>query len=200
MNTLLNHCKKVLGPPPRKLPFERSYLQLHRPDWLMHPQNKDDRLNLIFDNLGTVLQRGIVAWGQIVQANTLMFEPGDQDCPGELLYSSSHPGSVDLNELQDVAQRLYALKGTSPKSDDLRSIADYLTAELVRVYGLEVPSSVSPDFRCGISTTFFARKHLPGGLLTQPILPILVNPKPPHVALPVPAKAWPRELIDWWLQ
>ena len=35
--------------------------------------------------------------------------------------------------------------------------------------------------------------------LCTPLLPIIVNPTKPHVAMPLPGRFWTDELIDWWI-
>lgn len=53
-------------------------------------------------------------WGNIVQANRLMFEVGNDDCPGELVYSIDDSDRIEPLDLQDVANSLRALTGTKP--------------------------------------------------------------------------------------
>jgi len=158
-----------------------------------------DDLNILFRHLNELLSGGVVVWGHIVQANGMLFENGDDDnYPGELVYSLADRNKVGPQYLAHVAERLFSLKGTRPHDPQLAPIARYLTDEMIRVFGLAVPASISPDARCQISTTMFIRKHLPQRRLCCSVLPILVNPRKPFVALPLPARYWPPEFVNWW--
>ncbi|HEX5445823.1 MAG TPA: hypothetical protein VFW87_18495 [Pirellulales bacterium] len=94
--------------------------------------------------------------------------------------------------------QLYSLKGSAPEDPELAPIATYLTDEMIRVFGLPVPKTISPNLPCRIFTTFFVRKHLPLRRLCTPLLPIVANPSEPYVAMPLPARFWPQPLVDGW--
>jgi len=196
----IQECIDNYGPAPRRFSMwdRLTYQRVPKPKWLLaYPS---DRLTIIFDHVNEVFRNGRVVWGHILQANALLFQDGDDDCPGELVYSLDDPRKVSYVHLAQVAYTLHTLKGTIPDDPDLARIAAYLTDERVRVYGLPVPRTISPTTRCQISTTFFVRKHLPERKLCSPLLPIVVNPQKPFVAMPLPEKFWPDELIEWWLQ
>ena len=116
------------------------------------------------------------------------------------MYSLDDSREVDLQELRDSARALYQLKGA--KSDDPRKqeIGDYLANEYIRVFGLPVPESMSPTIPCHISTTYFVRRHLPERRLCSALLPLLVDPEKPHVAMVLPARYWPPEFVDEWVR
>jgi hypothetical protein len=114
------------------------------------------------------------------------------------VYSLFDPMSFDPVHLIKVAKRLSSLKGTQPTHPELLRIADYLTDEMIRVFGLEVPRTLSPELPCKISTTYFVRKHLPKRRLCHPLIPMVVNPVAPFVALPLPSRYWPTSFIEWW--
>ena len=194
----LNSCKTNFGSAPRKFSLwsRLSYLKVQTPDWV--PAYPDEKLGVFFQQLKNVLRDGTVVWGQIIQANGQLFSDGDEDCPGELLYSLEDSRRVDVEYLKGLAHKLYSLKGTTPDHDELAGIADYLTDEMIRVYGLVVPRILSPNLKCHISTTYFIRKYLPEKKLCSTLLPIIVNPTDPMVAVPLPERFWPKELIDWW--
>ena len=198
MIKFLAACRKNFGKAPRSFSFWKrlTYLRIPKPLWLR--ANPSDKLKTLFDHVDDLYSNGVVVWAHVVQANQLMFQAGSENCPGEVVYSLLDPRSIELETLQDVAQSLFSLKGTSPDDPNLFSIADYLTNERIRVFGLDVPSTISPQIPFKISTTFFVRKHLPGGKLSTPILPVIVSKNKPHVVLPLPQKYWPDELIDWW--
>ncbi|EMI54584.1 hypothetical protein RSSM_03950 [Rhodopirellula sallentina SM41] len=90
-----------------------------------------------------------------------------------------------------------SLKGTQPNSNQERHIADYLTDEFIRVFGLAVPQYY-PEEQYLISTVMFARHHLPNQMLSDRILPLVVAPTPPHFAFVLPAVYWPQRLLERW--
>jgi hypothetical protein len=198
MNDPIDECAARFGIAPRAFSFwdRNVYLRVPKPSLLSeHPA---DELHTIFQGAPRLFTNGVVVWGHIIQANHLMFQDGNDDCPGELVYSLEDRQSVDPEYLQTVSTKLGALKGSKPESPGLAEIADYLTKEYVRVFGLLAPPEVSPRFRCRISTTFFVRKHLPRRRICGPLLPVVVHPKEPYIAMPLPQKYWPKELVDWW--
>lgn len=195
---MIDDCINNFGPAPRRLSLwnRLTYFRIPQPNWLV--DNPSDRLTTLFQNLPVLFSEGIVVWGQIIQANRLMFEPGIHNCPGDLVYSLTDPRRVTPEQLHVVAVRLGQLKGTTPQHPDLAPIAKYLTNERIRVFGLPVPQRISPNLSCHISTTFFVRKHLPRNRICRSLMPVVVNPESPHVAMPLPARYWPKPLIDWW--
>lgn len=192
-------CAEKLGPSPRQFWWwDRIYWRFARPIWLV--EDPDDQLETLFQNLDNLRRDGKVVWGHIIQANGILYAPGDDNCPGEVVYSLDDANPLDAKELASIAARLFSLKNTKPDNPELAAIADYLTNERIRVFGKPVPAMVSPRMRYLISTVFFVRKHLPepARSLRQSLLPILVHPVPPHVALVLPCRYWPQSLIDWW--
>ena len=173
-----------------------AYLKLAKPDWLK--QHPDDKLHQIFQSGNRIFQEGTVVWGHVIQANAAMFEDGDEDCPGELLFSLEDPRKVDCRELQNLAGKIYSLKGTTSDHPELARIGDYLTDEFIRVFGLEVPRVLSPNLKYHISTTLFLRKHLPNGRLSSSLMPIVVTRSEPMIALPLPERFWSESLKEQW--
>ena len=197
MNEHLDRSKAKFGTAPRKFPQSiRNYLKLNKPPWL--PQVPDDKINLIFEHSDRVLRDGVVVWGRVIQANQQLFEDGEHDCPGEVVYSLDDSRKVDVGFLEQLATKLFSLKGTEPSHEELAPIANYLTDQMIRVYGLDVPRILSPNLNCKISTVFFDRKHLPNQKLCSLWLPIVVSRSAPFVATPLPERFWPRDLKELW--
>jgi hypothetical protein len=196
----IEQCAENFGPIPRRISLwdRLTYWRVARPDWLK--QNPNDKLETLFLNLGMLRREGIVVWGHIIQANNLLFSPGPFDCPGEVVYSLDGTNPVDPDELGSIASALFSLKHTKPSDPDLASVANYLTNQMIRVLGKPVPRAISPGLACRISTVYVVRKHLPAPAhsLERSLLPIIVHPKPPHIALVLPSRYWPRALVKWW--
>jgi hypothetical protein len=175
----------------RRLPsWHRTYPLIRIPSWA-----RADPLRRLWQDSPTLLERGKVVWAHMIQANELLFAPGNDDCPGEIVYDPTgimHPG-----DLSPVAGKLFSLKGTVPSGEDFKEIATYLTDERVRVFGLRVPIGVS-EYPLSISTIFFCRKHLPNGVLSLPYFPILISEACPGSTMVLPSLWWPVELVRLW--
>lgn len=196
MDSLLEECRRKFGPPPRNFSFWEwnGYLKAGKPIWC---DTSDDLLQF-FQGQRKLMEGGGVLWGHLIQANRLMFSPGMFSCPGEVVYCLDRGAPNVLPELSTVARDIGSLKGTRPSDPALNTIANYLTDERIRVFGLDVPEILSPDIRCAISTVFFTRKHLPDGVLRNPFFPIVVSPQRPRLAAVVPSRYWPQQLIGSW--
>jgi len=195
---IIDACEENFGRGSREFSFWKrlTYLRVPKPFWLY--LDKSDKLMTLFEHVDDLLREGVIVMGHIIQVNQWMFSRGMLNCPGEVIYSLTDRYRVDPMYLGEVAHALHELKGTEPADRELAPIAEYLTDELIRVFGLVVPAKVSPDFRCQISTTLFVRKHLQKKRVCAPLLPMLVSPREPNVAMPLPAKYWPRNLVAWW--
>lgn len=198
---MISQCVENFGEPPRRFPLwdRLTYLRVGRPAWLK--QNSDDRLENLFRNLSKLKRDGKVVWAHIIQANGLLFSPGQDDCPAEVVYSLDDSKSIAARVLGGIASSLYSLKETKPDDAKLAFIAHYLTDERTRVFGIPVPPVISPGLSCMISSTYIVRKHLPKPRqwLGSRLLPLIVYPAIPHVALPLPSRYWPQEMIEWWV-
>src|SRR5437868_4401050 len=129
MHDPLRKCIDNFGEPPRAVSLwdRLTYFRVSKPIWLR--TNPGDKLMMHFKNLNTLFSEGIVVWGHIIQANSMMWEDGPHNCPGELVYSFDDIDRVDPEYLREVAAELYGLKGTAPSEPDLQPIANYLTDE-----------------------------------------------------------------------
>lgn len=195
---ILDQCNREFGAAPREFSFWTRWndLPVAKPIWAYLSFN--DKINTIFKHASRVFARGTIVWAHVIQANAHLLDPGDGDAPGELVFSLADPSLKPAECLPGVAAKLFALKGTKPRDPELLTIADYLTDQMIRVFGHPVPKVISPKVPCLISTTFFDRTHLRHCYLRKPFLPVVVDREPPHVALPLPYKYWPIDLQEWW--
>ncbi|MDF1814653.1 MAG: hypothetical protein P1V20_20775 [Verrucomicrobiales bacterium] len=194
MEDTIEQCEKKFGTAPRSFSSsDRKFLDIKKPDWVREDMN--ERLSYHFQYLSQVFQGGKIRWGQIIQANELLFSRGNDDYPGEIVYAPD--GDVDPTCLWEIAEEIRSLKNTRPKDVELSKIAFYLTDERIRTYGTKFPSKVIPDKNFRISTTWFPRKHLPAGCLRCELLPVIVHLEV-GVLTPLPHRYWPKEFEKWW--
>lgn len=193
---MLDYCRRKFGRPPRKFSWWQRLTYLHpvRPVWSRSPE---EDLSQLFDNMSDLLRDGVVVWGCIIQANPLLFFPGSECHPGEIVFSLDHRGDVHSGFLVDVSKRISDLRKNMPDDPECKYIVDYLNDQRQRVFGLHVPVEVSPEAKCMISTTVFFREHLPGYKLpVLPTMPIIASPREPHVVIVLPSQFWPESLVS----
>ncbi|HTL53402.1 MAG TPA: hypothetical protein VL860_12570 [Planctomycetota bacterium] len=192
----LEQCRENFGRAPRELPFRlrMTYLRVKRPEWIEGDRN----FTALFDNMKRVLLEGDVVWGHLVQANRLLFAPGEHDSPAVVVHPHSPAMRVDLNRLAQVAHLLYELKDTDPREIAQKEIAAYITDERARTFGRPVPKSISPLIPCLMSTLQIPRHHLPNGVLSQSLFPVVMSPAEPRYVMVLPSRFWPPEMAMWW--
>src|SRR5688572_172610 len=146
---LLEECRRSFGPPPRRFSFWQwhTYLKARKPPWLHVHSN--DLMNGIYRDQRALLTTGRVVWGHIIQANQLLFAPGPEDLPAEVLYSfdTALQSDAALRTYEGLAPRLYALKGTDQADPRLAKISRVLAAEIERTSRRELPGDLTGGHR-----------------------------------------------------
>lgn len=179
-----------MAPVQRRINLARDsdpgYFVTPRPFWA-----DGEDIDLWFQNVGALYQGGRLVWGLITQANYQMFEAGENNCPGVVLYDlRGIPGS---EELQQASSRLAAYKCTRPFDHRLRFLADLLTEEHTNFFGLPLPLRLSSaDLR--LSVIYFDRQHLPGGILHSNLVPLLIHDAYPGIVSVLPERFWSEEI------
>ena len=172
---------------------ERVALIVERPGWA-----DGDALGRFFDHAPALLSKGRVVWGALIQANTLLFQPGMVGgAPGEVIYDVQ--GRLTGEDLQPIAKLLLSLKGAAPADTSLQEFSTYLADETTRVFGMELLMSVMP-YPLKVSTTWFSRPHLHGGTIGLPWFPLLIDEEAcPGVVMVLPSRFWPSEFRAQWV-
>ncbi|MEO1267257.1 MAG: hypothetical protein AAFX99_04100 [Myxococcota bacterium] len=198
LEAALRACRTRFDQAPRSFEGPDAHaLKLVQPDWLK--SDSDDHLLWWFDNSERIWRTGDVVWGQIVQANGLLFDQqASGDCPAAVVYNAVPDDRVDPTLLGEVADALFKLKGTFPEEAELDPFAESLTDELARPVHMELPSLLGQGHTLAMGTTFITRSHLPIAFLKSNWLPLVLTPEPPRLALPLPARFWPQRLLDLW--
>jgi iron-sulfur cluster assembly protein len=181
---VLQVTEKNVGRPPRIFSLLNwRYQKAELPDWA----NVADPISRIFQTRRQILKNGLVRWAALIQANTNLFSPGKSPCPAQVLYSPTL--NVKLDHLIDVAQRCFALKGTTPEHPEELRLAKMISDEMERALDWPIPSTLSKGY--GLVTTVIVppRKFMPGGILQFPYIPILADPAT-RLAMIVPCHYW----------
>lgn len=163
-----------------------------KPDWM----GPSDGLNEVIAQQRLLLTEGEIVWGGLVMANRLLFKPGTEDLPALLVHSPDRHFDARPEDLRQVGQALFDLKGTTPADPELARLAALLTGETERALGLALPAALtSRPVRASVFMVH--RKHVPTGMLRCGLFPVLTHPSTP-VAMMLPFEFWPIELIVLW--
>jgi hypothetical protein len=164
------------------------------PAWLR--ARPADPLTEVCDRQLLLLTEGKIVWAALIQVNKLMITPGEDDCPGLLAYSEDPHFDGRPGELLDVARRAFRYKGVVPEDPELKRIAAIVTDELERSLQVTLPKVFSPrDIR--VSTFLVYRRHIPNGVMTASVFPVLIHPATPAVMI-MPFEFWPIDMIVMW--
>lgn len=193
---LLEECRQNFGPAPRAFKWQdKQSLQAAPPAWC-----RTDALMMIYRQRPRLLREGRIVWGHLVQANNLLFNPGPQDCPASIIYGLSPDWDSDLDGLETIAHKIFALKGTMPDDPALQEFARGITDEMRRDFRVQVPAQLLDDAQQGrdlcLTTIMVMRQNLPFGFLTSSAFPLLVLPEHTDATLILPARFWPQTLRD----
>lgn len=186
------HISQLVDQLPANL---RPYLQVVPPDWLIHDRAYYQQIAA----LPKLYREGRVVWAALVQANIKMFQLWPDHYTGEIVYDPT--GQTDAATLLRCAQQIFALKGSLPSEYDQRSYLLNLEKERSGVFNTAFPQSLAA-LPLLTSSIWFWRPHLPDGMVTQRLFPVVVSDDAEfagHVTV-LPCLFWPAELHDSWLK
>lgn len=196
--TLLTACRGLAGAPPRdpgRLRIGRRDLAPRKPAWC----GRSEPLRNCYDLYTQNWIHGEVVWARIVQANNLVFAPGDEDLPGLVLCDADPASEIDLDTLSRAAADTFRLRKKPGAPGIAGEIARHLNNEMSRPFGLPAP----PEFCRGrsllLTSIMLIRAHFPVPYLASPIFPVLLHQREPRFAAVLPSEFWPEALIRWWL-
>ena len=156
-----------------------------------------DALNEIFQRQSLLLTEGRPVWAVLLQANSSLREPGPNDSLGTLLYSPDPYFDDHPMELRAIGGEFASLKGSTPEDPMLLAAAQLISNDAGRPLGRALPLRVFSSREVCMSTFVAFRKHLPNGVLSQGLFPLLIHPATP-ASLMLPFEFWPIELIVRW--
>lgn len=195
----LVQCRRNFAPPGmRHFSFidKLIYLNIYKPFWC---DRKDD-LRWLFKNKWDLLENGNVVWAHLVQANELLFEYGNYSCPASVVFSPSPKDIINLDILAQAAGRVFDLKHTTPTDPVLLKIARALTDEFTRTFGVKLPDAICSEHNLYEATCFISQKHLPNGILSGSVFPVIISQKSPYFCVPLPSRYWTGALVDYWYE
>lgn len=194
---LIRSCRELFGPASRRCdPNDRINLD---PALKQAFVESNDGLLQILQDQDRLLARGHVVWGQLVQANQILFDPTNRmTCPANAIYSTDPFFDGRLSLLTSMARGLFAQKGSTRVDRELKEFVAAVTDEMTRVLRREMPHSYTGGRSVCFATCFIQPTHLPFGYLNRPSFPIIVNPEETPTMMLLPSRYWPPELISHW--
>ncbi|MDD9380859.1 hypothetical protein M8Z33_30260 [Streptomyces sp. ZAF1911] len=187
--TAITQCRALLGEAPRRFSwFEKfRYLRIPRSDWA----ERRDPLAEILKAQDMLLAEGRLVWGAVVQANNDLFSRGWHDLPAAVIYSPDAVFDDSPDLLLDIARKLYRLKGTRQQDPGLASFSRMLASEMDREMRLEVPRRLTGSAAVYCTDVIVARRHLPGRVLSDQVIPLLIAPERTAMTMILPSRFWP---------
>lgn len=179
----------------RKVLNERTFssIRVGNPSWLA----PTDPLAEIEKQQLFLHREGRIVWGGVMQANSLLFSQGTDDCPGTLLHSSDPYFDARPQQLRRIAAKAFGVLEKSAGPEE-RQFAERVQDSRNRAMNLRLPESLTPkDVRA--TNCILYRKHIPNGVLAAGWFPVLTHPSTPAVMM-LPFEFWPLPLIMLWKQ
>jgi len=193
----LQETRFLAKKPVRTVPFfKHQTVTIKLPEWLQ--TDGDDQLNDIFNNQRKLFQQGSIVWGQIVQANNLLFNAGNDDCPAAIIYSLDPAIDCNSHVLKKAASGLFSVKGEHVENEEMQRFSDLLEDELERQMKLHVPLFLTKNIQCYYTTIMVCRNHLPNKILSNDLFPLLVLPEQTEATMILPKQYWSDTLIQCW--
>lgn len=189
-----------------QLPAEqREYLQVLVPDSLVN-----DELFSQAQALNDLYQQGQVVWGVMIQADNVLCEPDSRVVDGlgydtnsdfatlDIVYDPT--GQTSIEQLQDYANKLInlAVADIQKLPADQIVIAMHLQDKKSRLFGYAFPKSLANTL-CQVSSLWVWRPHLPNGMISSPVLPIMVKADNGGRVAVFPARFWQKDYYQDWL-
>lgn len=195
-NLLISETERKLGPAPRRLASEQGFTFGY---WWYTQCLRfvSEKLYIVYESRNRLLREGNVALAAIVQANNELYAPGEKDRPANVVYSSDRATPDLLRVLSRCADRIFALKNTTPDRPEERKFAEMVTDECRREMRVPVPRGIAEIDGITLTTIMVFRPDLPHGYLTNGFFPLLVHRHTPATLI-VPSPYWPAAISEAW--
>jgi hypothetical protein len=197
----LQACRERFGPPPRSLgPDDAEAFRLALDPELEEAfAADDDKLLRVVEEQDALRDRGLVVWGHLVQANSILFDPDNTGTlPANVLYSTDPFFDGRASVLGRIARGLFAQKGTSGADRELREFVRIITDEYERLLRRELPRGYCGGRSVHFATFLVQPSHLPGNCLRRPVFPLVVSPEETEAVMVLPSRYWPPEVVAQW--
>lgn len=187
---------------------EQTYLQVFASDDLIK-----DELYRQAEATDHLYRYGKVVWGIVIDCDEALTQPltdDERDKPftnrqihrADILFDPT--GQVAVADLQSAAHQLLAAVKTLDIQHNAQGAPDVAFYQLhrqdhrSRVFNLLYPPSVAAvDYR--ISSSWIWRRHLPNGMLSSKVVPIIIDLSNGGEIMVLPSQLWDKSYYHHWL-
>lgn len=174
-------------------------MKLPRPSWL----DEKDGLRFIYTEQDLLLSQGIICYGSIVQANTILFKSFPPfNCPATLVYSENSEIEENPYILHDIANEIFSYKDM-PSDEvpiELRELVRVITDELDRsAFRGTLSDADGNKINIGFTSLMIFRKHLPKKKICGSMLPLIVAPEKCNSIIVLPEEYWSENFKQAWI-
>lgn len=191
---------------------EQRYLQVYASDNLIK-----DELYRQVEATEDLYRYGKVVWGVVIKSDAALTEPmseEERDTPfanhtvscADILFDPS--GQARVEDLQAKASQLMDAVGTVNQppntTPDVAFYQLHCQDDTSRVFNLAYPASIAAtNYR--ITTSWIWRRHLPNGMLSNSIVPIIIhtnayqNKAEQGEIMVLPSQLWDKAYYHYWL-
>nr|WP_312174664.1 hypothetical protein [Moraxella sp. CTOTU46934] len=191
---------------------EQSYLQVYVSDNLIK-----DELYRQVEATEDLYRYGKVVWGVVIKSDAALTQPmseEERDTPftnhriscADILFDPS--GQARVEDLQAKASQLMDAIGTvnqpTNAAPDVAFYQLHCQDHTSRVFNLAYPASIAAtNYR--ITTSWIWRRHLPNGMLSNSIVPIIIhtnayqNKAEQGEIMVLPSQLWDKAYYHYWL-
>ncbi|HBI48583.1 MAG TPA: hypothetical protein DDY26_01960 [Moraxellaceae bacterium] len=190
---------------------EQDYLQVYVSDNLIK-----DELYRQVEATEDLYRYGKVVWGVVIKSDAALTEPmseEERDTPfanyrvscADILFDPS--GQARVEDLQAKASQLMDAVGIDQPPNTTPDVAFYqlhCQDDTSRVFNLAYPASIAAtNYR--ITTSWIWRRHLPNGMLSNNIVPIIIhtnayqNKAEQGEIMVLPSQLWDKAYYHYWL-
>jgi hypothetical protein len=191
MSTLLAKSRDSFGAAPRKV---AAWDNLTPPSWM----KQDDALRATYPRAIELLRTGDIVWGHVVQANSLLFAPGDSNGPAQVLFGARADVDLEPDVLRRASHAAFALRGRTLADPALARIGRALAEETARHEPLDVPDAVTHGFPMRMAIVMVHRAQLPSKYLSSNVVPLLAS-RERDAATIFPSRYWSEDLVRGWI-
>jgi len=157
------------------------------PDWL----GSLSPLSRVYRAPSPLFHAPTLTWAHLVQANSRLYEEGENDHPAMLLYSLDP--EVSPTDLRRMARILFDTKEAA-----VDRLSQILADEHIHCSRYELPHWLSYGKRVFAAGFMVLREHLPRRRLETGFFPLLVSPEKTRAVMILPSELWNEEFLLWW--
>ena len=168
MKQLLQACRDNFGPAPRTMNAAQAdaFRVRLRGGLEAMQREENDAMVRILEDQHLLRERGRVYWGHFIQANQVLFQPGNaHTCPANLVFSTEPFFDDKPNLLGQLARGLGGMKGGEPADPSLADFVHVITDERARILCRELPRPYCRGHLAYFATVYVEPRQLPGGYL-----------------------------------